>query len=266
MNKPILNQTPRTSLQVLRDVVFGLLIRELKTRFGSYRLGYAWALLDPLLMISLFSVMFGMRSQSGFGGVPVQVFITAGYLPFIFFNKVVSQLKSAVNANVGLFCYRQVTPFATFIARFILEVIVGVIVGIILVLGLLWFGFDAIPADLLQVILGYLLLMVFSFSLGIIFCVIGKLFQEAHKFLDLLMMPLMFISCVMYPLKSIPEQYQHWFLWNPLVHAVELIRCGWIAGYSSTSVSWIYFSSVTLVLLTFAMSCYRLNHRLLIAS
>ncbi|MCF3099236.1 ABC transporter [Aeromonas australiensis] len=266
MNKPILNQTPRTSLQVLRDVVFGLLTRELKTRFGSYRLGYAWALLDPLLMISLFSVMFGMRSQSGFGGVPVQVFITAGYLPFIFFNKVVSQLKSAVNANIGLFCYRQVTPFATFIARFMLEVIVGVIVGIILVLGLLWFGFDAIPADPLQVILGYLLLMIFSFSLGIIFCVIGKLFQEAHKFLDLLMMPLMFISCVMYPLKSIPEQYQHWFLWNPLVHAVELIRCGWIAGYSSTSVSWVYFSSATFILLTFSMSCYRLNHRLLIAS
>lgn len=266
MNKPILNQTPRTSLQVLRDVVFGLLIRELKTRFGSYRLGYAWALIDPLLMISLFSIVFGMRSQSGFGGVPAQVFITAGYLPFMFFNKVVTQLKSAVNANMGLFCYRQVTPFATFVARFMLEVMVGMVVGCILVLGLLWFGFDAIPADLLKVILGYLLLMVFSFSLGIIFCVLSNLFQEANKFLDLLMMPLMFISCVMNPLGAIPPQYQHWFLWNPLVHASELIRSGWIAGYNSPNVSWVYFSSVTLILLTFAMSCYRLNRRRLIAS
>ena len=108
--------------------------------------------------------------------------------------------------------------------------------------------------------------MVFSFSLGIIFCVVCNLFKEADKFLGLLMMPLMFISCVMYPLMSIPAQYQHWFLWNPLVHAVELIRSGWIAGYSSPSVSWIYFASITLLLLTFAMSCYRLNHRRLIAS
>lgn len=38
MFKPVLNQTPRSSFQVLRDVTFGLLIRELKTRFGSYRL------------------------------------------------------------------------------------------------------------------------------------------------------------------------------------------------------------------------------------
>ena len=44
LGKPqTLNQTPRSSFQVLRDVTFGLLIRELKTRFGSYRLGYAWA-------------------------------------------------------------------------------------------------------------------------------------------------------------------------------------------------------------------------------
>ena len=266
MHKPILNQTPRSSLQVLRDVTFGLLIRELKTRFGGYRLGYAWALLDPLLMISAFSLIFGLRGHSGFGGAPAPLFITASYLPFLFFKNVVTKLQSSVSANMGLFSYRQVTPFATFVARFVLEVMVGMVVGCMLVLGLLWFGMDAIPADPLQVILIYLLLMVFSFSLGIIFCVAGNLFQEADKFLRLLMMPLMFISCVMHPLMAIPTQYQHWFLWNPLVHAVELIRSGWLAGYSSPTVSWACLSSVTLLLLTFAMSCYRLSHRRLIAS
>ncbi len=266
MLKPVLNQTPRSSFQVLRDVTFGLLIRELKTRFGSYRLGYAWALLDPLLMISVFTLIFGLRGHSGFGGAPAPLFITASYLPFIFFKNVVTKLQSAVSSNMGLFCYRQVTPFATFIARFILEAMVGMVVGCILVLGLLWFGFDAIPNDPLLVLLIYFLLMAFSFSLGIVFCVVGSLFQEAGKFLRLLMMPLMFISCVMHPLMSVPAQYQQWFLWNPLVHAIELIRCGWIAGYVSPNVSWSYLFGVTLVLLTFAMSCYRLSHRRLIAS
>ncbi len=266
MLKPVLNQTPRCSFQVLRDVTFGLLIRELKTRFGSYRLGYAWALLDPLLIIIVFSLIFGMRGHSGFGGAPAPLFITAGYLPFLFFRNVVSKLQSAVSSNMGLFCYRQVTPFATFIARFILEVMVGMVVGCILVLGLLWIGFDAVPSDPLLVLLIYLLLMIFSFSLGIVFCVVGSLFQEADKFLRLIMMPLMFISCVMHPLMTIPTQYQHWFLWNPLVHALELIRCGWITGYSSPNVSWVYLSTVTLLMLTFAMSCYRLSHRRLIAS
>ncbi|KGT92068.1 ABC transporter permease [Enterobacter cancerogenus] len=266
MFKPILNQTPRSPFQVLRDVTFGLLIRELKTRFGSYRLGYAWALLDPLLIISVFSLIFGMRGQSGFGGAPAPLFMTASYLPFLFFRNVVSKLQSAVDANMGLFCYRQVTPFATFVARFILEAIIGLVVGCVLVLGLLWFGFDAIPNDPLQVILIYLLLMTFSFSLGIIFCIASNLFKGANKFLNLMMMPLMFISCVMYPLASVPTQFKHWFMWNPLVHAVELMRSGWLAGYISPDVSWAYLASLTLVLLTFAMSCYRLSHRRLIAS
>ncbi|PIF20678.1 ABC transporter permease [Candidatus Pantoea floridensis] len=266
MFKPVLNQIPRSSFQVLRDVTFGLLIRELKTRFGSYRLGYAWALLDPLLMISVFSLIFGMRGQSGFGGAPAPLFITASYLPFLFFRNVVSKLQLAVSANKALFCYRQVTPFSTFVARFILEAIIGLFVGCVLVLGLLWFGFDAIPHDPLQVILIYFLLMIFSFSLGINFCVLSNLFKEADKFLSLMMMPLMFISCVMYPLATVPPQFQHWFIWNPLVHAIELIRCGWITGYASPDVSWSYLISLTLVLLTFAMSCYRLSHRRLLAS
>ncbi|HBZ14625.1 MAG TPA: ABC transporter [Pantoea sp.] len=229
-------------------------------------LGYAWALLDPLLMISVFSLVFGMRGQSGFGGAPAPLFITASYLPFLFFRNVVSKLQSAVSANKALFCYRQVTPFSTFVARFILEAIIGLFVGCVLVLGLLWFGFDAIPHDPLQVILIYFLLMIFSFSLGINFCVLSNLFKEADKFLSLMMMPLMFISCVMYPLATVPPQFQHWFIWNPLIHAVELIRCGWIAGYVSPDVSWSYLISLTLVLLTFAMSCYRLSHRRLLAS
>jgi len=266
MLKPVLNQTPRSSFQVLRDVTFGLLIRELKTRFGSYRLGYAWALIDPLLMISVFSLIFGMRGSGGFGGAPAPLFITASYLPFLFFRNVVSKLQSAVSANMGLFCYRQVTPFSTFVARFILETIIGIVVGCVLVLGLLWFGFDAVPSDPLLVIIIYLLLMSFSFSLGMIFCIMSNLFKEADKFLSLMMMPLMFVSCVMYPLASIPPQYHHLFMWNPLVHAVELIRCGWIAGYKSPDASWAYLSCLTLVLLTFAMSCYRLSHRRLIAS
>lgn len=84
MLKPVLNQTPRSSFQVLRDVTFGLLIRELKTRFGSYRLGYAWALLDPLLIISAFSLIFGLRGHSGFGGAPAPLFMTAAICHFFF--------------------------------------------------------------------------------------------------------------------------------------------------------------------------------------
>ncbi|WP_339330654.1 ABC transporter permease [Aeromonas hydrophila] len=266
MNTPVLSTHRRTSLAVLKDVTFGLLMRELKTRFGSYRMGYAWAVLDPLIAIALFCFIFGMRQRTGFGGVEAPVFIAAGYLPFMMFQNVVSQLQSAVSANKGLFCYRQVTPFATLFSRFVLETLIGVLVAFVLILGLIWFGFDAMPADPLAVLTGYGLLMIFSFALGTLFCIAASLSEEAKKLLPILMRPMMFISAVFFPLAAVPQSYQHLLLWNPVVHALELIRSGWIAGYQTQGGNWSYLAGITLILLTFAMSAYRLSHRRLIAS
>ncbi|HEH9403546.1 TPA: ABC transporter permease [Aeromonas bestiarum] len=266
MNKPILSSQHRSPMTVLKDVTFGLLMRELKTRFGNYRMGYTWAVLDPLLAIALFCFVFGMRQRSGFGGVEAPVFIAAGYLPFLMFQNMVSQLQSAVSANKGLFCYRQVTPFATLFSRFLLETLIGMLVAFVLILGLMWFGFDAMPADPLAVLTGYGLLMLFSFALGTLFCIVTSLSEEARKLIPILMRPMMWISAVFFPLASVPQSYQHLLLWNPVVHALELIRSGWIAGFQTQGGSWSYLVSITLILLTFAMSAYRLSHRRLIAS
>ncbi|HHQ4574403.1 ABC transporter permease [Aeromonas hydrophila] len=265
MNKPILSNQYRSPLKVLRDVTFGLLMRELKTRFGKYRMGYLWAILDPLVTISIFSALFGLKQRHGFGGAEAPVFIAAGYLPFLFFKLTVNRLQSAVSANKGLFCYRQVTPFSTLFARFILEIIIGILVASILIPGLYWFGFHALPADPLAVLVGYLMIMLLSFSLGSLFCICASLSSEAEKLIPILMRPLMWISCVFFPLAAIPQNYQHFFLWNPIVHALELIRSGWIAGFDSPSVSWEFLIGVTIVMLTFSMSCYRLTHKKLIA-
>jgi capsular polysaccharide transport system permease protein len=258
--------TPRSSLAVLGDVTFGLLMRELKTRFGNYRMGYAWALLDPLIAISVFCVLFGIRQRSGFGGVEAPVFVAAGYLPFLMFQNTTNRLKSAVSANRGLFCYRQVTPFATLFARFLLEAMVGLLVALVLIAALCWCGFQALPHDPLEVLGGYTLLMLFSFALGTLFCVLCGLFAEADKLISILMRPMMWISAVFFPLAAVPESYQHLLLWNPVVHALELIRCGWIAGFISPKVSLAYLAGGTLVTLTVAMSSYRLTYRRLIAS
>ncbi len=251
---------------MLKDVTFGLLMRELKTRFGTYRMGYSWAVLDPLLTIALFCFAFGLRQRNGFGGVEAPVFVAAGYLPFLMFLNMTNQLQSAVSANKGLFCYRQVTPFATLFSRFLLETLIGVLVAFVLILGLIWFGFDAMPADPLAVLAGYGLLMIFSFALGTLFCVVTSLSEEAKKLIPILMRPMMWISAVFFPLAAVPQSYQHLLLWNPVVHALELIRSGWIAGFQTQGGSWNYLAGITLVLLTFATSAYRLSHRRLIAS
>lgn len=256
----------RSAYDVLRDVTFGLLMRELKTRYGSYRLGYCWALLDPLIMVGAFCLIFGLRGRSGFGGAEAPVFIISGYLPFLLFSKTANQLKSAVSANMGLFCYRQVTPFATLLARFILEMLSLFLVMLLMITLLCGLGFAALPADPLHTLWYLLQLALFAFALGMLFCIINKYSAEVGKFIGFLMMPLMIISGVIMPIAVIPAQYHGWLLWNPLLHAIELIRSGWIAGFATPYGDPIYLASCTVSLLALAMSAYRLNRYHLIRS
>ena len=256
----------RSEWRLFGDVVFALLVRELKSRYGNYRMGYAWALLEPLFTISLFCFVFGLKQQQLFGDVEAPVFIAAGYLPFLLFRNCCSRLQKAVSANINLFCFRQITPFTTLVTRYFLECLISLATLIVLLAALLWLGFNAMPADPLGLLAGIFLLSLLGFAIGTIFCIVVSLFAEAEKLVSMLMRPLVWISCVYHPLAVVPQEYRHFLLWNPLVHGLELIRNSWIANYPQAGASWFYLSACTLVSLALALSGYRLFHQRLVSS
>lgn len=257
----------RSEWRLFGDVVFALLLRELKTRYGNYRMGYAWALLEPLITISLFCYVFGMKQQhSLFGNVEPAVFIVAGFLPFLLFRNCIKRLESAVSSNQNLFCFRQIQPFDALFTRFMLECLISILTLIVLIVGMLWLRFNALPTYPLLLLAGISLLALMGFGIGMLFCIIGTLFNEADKFLPILMRPLVWISCVYHPLSMVPYDYRHFFLWNPVVHAMELIRKSWIANYPDCGASWTYLASCALICLSLSLSAYRLYHNRLVTT
>ncbi|HGY9073007.1 TPA: ABC transporter permease, partial [Escherichia coli] len=115
-------------------------------------------------------------------------------------------------------------PIDTIIARTLLESFIYVYVYVFLMF-IIWLAgeyFQIIRP--LQLIGAWSLLIVLSYSIGVIFMVIGKKSPEMQKILPILIKPLYFISCIMFPLHAIPKQYWSYLLWNPLIHVVELSR------------------------------------------
>ena len=76
----------RTPLLIQRDVILALLIRELKTRFGTLKLGYLWAVLEPAMHVLVFAVIFHFRGTEIYSGVPTFLFLLAGIAPWLFFS------------------------------------------------------------------------------------------------------------------------------------------------------------------------------------
>ncbi|HBQ4752790.1 TPA: ABC transporter permease, partial [Escherichia coli] len=108
--------------------------------------------------------------------------------------------------------------------------------------------------------------LVLSFSIGIIFMVIGHSFQEMQKFIPILMKPLYFLSCVMFPLHVIPRQYWTYLLWNPLVHIVELSREAVMPGYICEGVSMNYLLIFCLVSLFIGLGLYKISEEDMLTS
>lgn len=256
-----MNNMTRSPWQIQLAVMHALLVREVKTRFGIYRLGYAWALLEPLLQILFFSLLYAFGGRSVVGGLAIPVFLATGIAPFIYFRKVISQCTGAVAANQNLFLFRQVRMFDAFLVRFLLEMAIAFVVLVVLIGGAAWLGFDVQVVNSLVFLQAYLLLSFFSFGLGLVFGVFSSLYPEAGKIIPLFLQPLMFVSATFYSVKEMPASAQRVLLWNPLVHAFELMRSAFSRGYNTSLVSFGYLALCTLVALTLGMLVYRANWR-----
>lgn len=255
-----------SSLKLQRSVIFALFIRELKTRFGAYRLGYLWALLEPLAHIAVILILIGIRSKRIIPGIDFPVFLITGLVPFFMFRNIVSRLMSAVDANKGLFDYKQVKAMDAMMARLILEGIIHIFVYVLLISSAGLIGYDIRIHDPLGLIAIYAILYLFSFSLGIIACIVSTLYNESKKFIPILMHPLYFISAVLFPMSVIPQQYQKWLLWNPLVHVMELARTSFFASFNTKTGDIFYLLAWTISALILGLSLYRLKRTEVLAS
>ncbi len=261
----------RSSIEVLKDVVFALFIREIKTRFGAYRLGLVWAFLEPMAFVIVISAIRSISSGGSlFGGeshgIPYPIFLMLGYVPFMLFSKLLTQGAAAVSANQGLFNYRQVRPIDTILARTLLEMLVHSSVILIFMALFWWFGFDAVIAAPVQLIAVFLLLSALGAGLGLIICVGQMRFPELGKIVPLLTRPLFFISGLFFSLNDIPSQHHHYLLWNPILHAIELIRNACYPGYNADSLSMEYLAFIALVMVFFGLAMYRLDWKRMVAS
>ena len=250
----------RSSWDIFRAVIFALLVRELKTRFGKWRLGYVWVFLEPIIAVLLMViVMSSLRGgQAPWYGIPVPLLIGAGYLVFSFFSHLTSGLWGRLAQIARCFGYRQVKPVDTLISRALLEVVVFLCVLVILNIGYDWFfEHDLLPDRPLRLFATIGLLVVFCFGLGIVFAVMGSLTPELAKIImPFVTRPLLFISCVMYPLESVPAQYRAYFLWNPLLHAIEQFRYSWFANYPGEQTSLGFLAISGLLVNSFGLVLY----------
>ena len=93
MNTSVSRQTPiESALLIQCRVVHALVMRDVKSRYGGRRLGFLWALIEPLMMIGVFIGLFHLMGRSSQGGIAAPLFFVTAFAPFFMFRDIFSNV------------------------------------------------------------------------------------------------------------------------------------------------------------------------------
>ncbi len=219
------------------DVIWAIILRETRTRFGGNQLGYLWAMLEPTIVIFTFYWFYKAVGRAHPAGMDMFSFIATGVLPYTLFTNSVVRVAEAINGNKALLYYPQVRPIDLVIARALLEAATFIAVFIVLMGGHALIKQTLIIDDVLTVMAGMLLAAALGTALGLIFCGLGQLSPLADRARGPLMRPLFWISGIFFTADSLPEGARNAMLKNPILHTTELVRDGWFESYRDDHVS-----------------------------
>lgn len=256
----------RSSLQIMIDTVFALMMRELKTRFGSKKLGYFWAIAEPAAQAAFMAILFSLIGRASLSGVSVALFMISGIMPFKFFSKLFPQLANAVSANKSLFTYRQVSPIDPLITRLIIEVVTYIIVFSALLAGMAWLDFEVEMQDFLSFIVINIALILLGLGVGLILCISSTYWEDTAKLIAMIMTPMFFLSGIFFTATMVPQKYHYLLDWNPIFHVIELVRQAMFTSYTTPVGDLGYVAMCALIANATGLILYRVNYQRLIVS
>jgi capsular polysaccharide transport system permease protein len=263
------NDVPRkrSEWEVQRAVLFALVLREMKARVGGQWVGAVWTLMEPLAHVLLILTLFGVIRGATMPGIEYPVFLVTGLVPYFLFRNLAVRLMDGIDANRGLFSYRQVKPLDTLLSRACVETLMNLVVyGVTLgILGRL--GFSVIPQGALEVVGVNLLIAFLGIGCGVFFAVVTHDRPRLRSTIRMAMVPLYLSSGVIFRVDLVPREYLDLMLLNPLLHLVELSRHAFIPAYEPVyGVNALYPLVWTLVVCALAMLVYRAERLRLLTS
>lgn len=257
----------RSAWEVQRAVLFALMLREMKQRVGGQWVGAVWTLFEPLAHAAVLVGLLAFVRGRVMAGIEFPVFLVTGLIPYFFFQHLTMRLMDGIAGNRGVFAYRQVKPIDALLARGAVEALMNLIVYVLTLGTLAWLGFHVLPDLPLELIGVHLLIGWLGLSCGILAAVVSHDRPRVKSLIRVSFMPMYFLTGVIFPVHLIPQAHRDWFLWNPMLHLVELSRHSFIVQYRPIDgVNVFYPLCVTLAVSALALALYRINRLRLVAS
>jgi lipopolysaccharide transport system permease protein len=214
-------------LWAYRELLWVLTERDIKVRYKQTVLGAAWAVIQPLMLMVVFSVFFGKLAKMPSDGIPYPIFAYCALLPWTFFaNALASSAGSVVgSANLISKVYfpRLIVPLSS-IGSWLLDFAIATVI----LLGLMLYYDIGWTWNLLAALPLVLAVMFVALGVGTLMAALTVAYRDFRYVIPFLLQFWMFATPIVYPASIVPERWQWVLHLNPMSGLVEGFRSAFL--------------------------------------
>jgi len=242
-----------------RELVYFLTWRDVKVRYKQTLLGAAWAILQPLLTMLVFSLFFGRLGHMPSDGVPYPVFTLAALVPWSFFSNGLTQssnsLVGSANLITKVYFPRLIVPVAT-----VLSGVIDFLLAFLCLIAMMAYYHLAPGATIVWLPLFLLLAVIASLGTGLWLSAMNVQFRDVRYTVPFLTQFWLLATPIAYPSSLLHQPWRTIFGINPMVGAVEGFRWA-LFGHADPPVTVVAvsFASAILILVSGALYFRRME-------
>jgi len=206
-----------------RELLYFLTWRDVKVRYKQTLLGAAWAILQPLFMMTIFTLFFGRLGGVGSNGIPYPLFALAGLVPWTFFANAVTNsgnsLVGSANLVTKIYFPRLLVPAASVAAG-----LVDLIIAFFPLMGAMLYYRIALSLNILMLPVIVMLTTLFALAVGTWMSALNVKYRDVRFALPFVIQAWLFVSSVIVPSKAVPEKWRWILSLNPMSAIIESYR------------------------------------------
>jgi lipopolysaccharide transport system permease protein len=239
-----------------RELLYFLVWRDVKVRYKQTAIGAAWAVLQPLVAMAIFTVIFGYFASIPSNGVPYPLFAFAALLPWNLFSQALTRGAASLVTNAHLLTKVYFPRVLIPVSATMLPV-VDFGVSMVALAGLMaWYGVT--PTWRIATLPLFLALaFLAAVGLSLILSPINVRYRDVGHVVPFLVQVWMYASPVVYPLSLVPERWRVLYSLNPMVSVIEGVRWALLQTAPPDITALLVSAAMMVGLLLGALICFR---------
>lgn len=243
-----------------RDLLWFLTVRGIKAKYAQSVLGVSWAVIQPLFSTLVFTVVFGKLAKIDSNGVPYFLFSFCALVPWTFFSATLTDSASSLVANASMiskvYFPRMVLPLSSILSKGVDFIIAFLILIVFLIVYRFTPSWEAVLLPWSIVVL-----LMTSLGIGMLLSAMAVQYRDVKHAMTFGVQLLMYAAPVVYPTSNVPEPYQQWYVFNPMVGVIESFRSVFL-GTIAFPYEWLAWGTLTSsILFVFGLFYFRKMER-----